>query len=57
MNEGLQQLAVKYHITLIPLHDHFLDAQGRLNAEWTLDGLHLNAKGYQVWKTVLKPYL
>ena len=57
VNEGLQQLAVKYHITLIPLHDHFLDAQGRLNAEWTLDGLHLNAKGYQVWKTVLKPYL
>ncbi|HEY4207923.1 MAG TPA: GDSL-type esterase/lipase family protein [Puia sp.] len=57
VNEGLRQLASKYHITLIPLHDHFLDAEGKMNKDWTLDGLHLNAKGYQVWKTVLKPYL
>jgi lysophospholipase L1-like esterase len=57
VNEGIEQLAAKYHITLVALHDHFLDAAGRLNADYTMDGLHLNSKGYAVWKEVLKTYL
>ncbi len=57
VNEGLKTIAAKYHITLIDLHPHFLDEQGRMNAAYTMDGLHLNEKGYQVWKQVLQPYL
>lgn len=57
VNEGLARLAKQYRITLIDLHPHFLDKDGRLNADYTMDGLHLNDKGYQVWKAVLKPYL
>lgn len=57
VNAGLRVLTARYHITLIDLHPHFLDKDGRLNADYTMDGLHLNDKGYQVWKAVLKPYL
>ncbi|HWB92876.1 MAG TPA: GDSL-type esterase/lipase family protein [Puia sp.] len=57
VNQGIKQLTEKYHITLVDLHPHFLDKDGRLDAGYTMDGLHLNDKGYQVWKTVLKSYL
>jgi len=57
VNGGLKKIAAKYHITLVDLHPHFLDEQGRMNAAYTMDGLHLNEKGYQVWKQVLQPYL
>ncbi|HVW58430.1 MAG TPA: GDSL-type esterase/lipase family protein [Puia sp.] len=57
VNEGIEQLAAKYHISLVALHDHFLDTTGKLNADYTTDGLHLNSRGYAVWKEVLKTYL
>ncbi|TZF82532.1 sialate O-acetylesterase [Pedobacter sp. BS3] len=57
VNEGLKKIAAKEHITLIDLHSHFLDSEGRLSSEYTREGLHLNAAGYQVWAKVLQPYL
>lgn len=57
VNEGLKKLGAKEHITVIDLHPHFLDSEGRLNKDYTMDGLHPNAKGYAVWKKVLLPYL
>ncbi|HVS94883.1 MAG TPA: GDSL-type esterase/lipase family protein [Puia sp.] len=57
VNEGLKALGRRYPITVIDLHPHFLDKEGRLDASLTMDGLHLNEKGYQVWKKVLQPYL
>lgn len=57
VNDGIARLVAQYHITLVALHDHFLDASGKMNADYTMDGLHLNAKGYAVWKDVLKAYL
>ncbi|HEY4336394.1 MAG TPA: GDSL-type esterase/lipase family protein [Puia sp.] len=57
VNDGIRRLATQYHITLVDLHPHFLDKDGKLNADYTMDGLHLNEKGYQVWKSVLKSYL
>ena len=57
VNDGIRRLTEKYHITLVDLHPHFLDKDGRLNAAYTMDGLHLNDKGYQVWRTALQPYL
>lgn len=57
VNEGLARIAEEEHITLVGLHDHFLDSEGKLNKEYTIDGLHLNAEGYEVWKKILQPYL
>ena len=57
VNAGLKKLAAQTGITVVDLHPHFMDAAGRLNKDYTEDGLHLNAAGYQVWKKVLQPYL
>lgn len=57
VNEGLKAIAAKEQITLIDLHPHFLDSEKRLDKAYTVDGLHLNAKGYQLWAELLKPYI
>ncbi|MEO8109350.1 MAG: GDSL-type esterase/lipase family protein [Ginsengibacter sp.] len=57
VNEGLKKIAADEHITLIDLHPYFLDSDGRLNKNYTLDGLHPNAEGYKIWKKILLPYL
>jgi lysophospholipase L1-like esterase len=57
VNDGLKKLAKQYAITLIDLHPHFLDQQGRLEATYTMDGLHPNQKGYAVWAKILQPYI
>lgn len=53
VNAGLANIAAEYHVTLIDLHPHFMDATGKLDKNYTVDGLHLNAQGYQVWKKLL----
>jgi lysophospholipase L1-like esterase len=57
VNEGLKKIAERYGVTVIDLHAHFMDSAGRLDAGYTADGLHLNAKGYAIWKGLLQPYL
>lgn len=57
VNEGLKAIAAKEHIILIDLHPYFLDKEGRLDKQYTLDGLHPNYKGYLLWKKILTPYL
>ncbi len=57
VNKGIKKIAEDEHITLIDLHPYFLDSEGRLNKNYTLDGLHPNYRGYQVWKKILLPYL
>ena len=34
---------------LIDLHPLFLNSNGSLNYKFTIDGVHLNQKGYQIW--------
>jgi lysophospholipase L1-like esterase len=57
VNEGLKKITAEENITLIDLHPNFLDSEGRLDKNYTMDGLHPNAKGYEVWKRILQPYL
>jgi lysophospholipase L1-like esterase len=57
VNDGLKSLAQQEHVTLVDLHPHFMDSEGKMKKEYTRDGLHLNADGYKVWRDVLKPYL
>lgn len=54
INAGLKAMAVEEHITVVDLHEHFLNAAGKLDKRFTEDGLHLNAAGYQVWNKILK---
>lgn len=57
VNTELKKIAAEEKITLIDLHEHFLDASNKLDKKYTQDGLHLNAEGYKVWAGILKQYL
>ncbi|MBO9565780.1 MAG: sialate O-acetylesterase [Niastella sp.] len=57
VNEGIRKIAAEEKATCIELNKPFQDAEGKLNKELTMDGLHLNAEGYKLWAGILKPYL
>lgn len=57
INNFLREMNKEKGLTLIDLHDHFLDANNHLDAKYTEEGLHLNANGYKLWADLLKPYL
>lgn len=57
VNVLLQQKADEHHYTYINLHDAFCDADGKLDARLTNDGLHLRGEGYLLWKHLVYPYV
>ena len=57
MNARLQPLAQEYGYRYLDLYSSLNDGSDRLIAAYTEDGLHLNADGYKVWASVIKPYL
>lgn len=50
MNSKLAELASKKNVPLIHVFD-------KLDSSLTIDGLHLNSKGYEVWRDVVRGYL
>ncbi|MBS1488704.1 MAG: hypothetical protein JST43_14070 [Bacteroidetes bacterium] len=54
INSQLRKYASKLRYTYIDLHSTFTDNEGRMNALYSTDGLHLNAKGYEHWVDFLK---
>lgn len=59
INRALQQICKERNIIYIDLYSRFLDANGKLSAAYTNDGLHINGYGYMLWKKILqeKKYL
>ncbi|UVD79164.1 GDSL-type esterase/lipase family protein [Myroides albus] len=55
INKQLRVLAKKEHIAYLDLFPFFLNNEGKqLNEDYSLDGLHLNAKGYALWVDLIK---
>jgi lysophospholipase L1-like esterase len=54
-NKLIKQVAEETHCTYINIHDLFTDEQGKLEAKYTVDGLHLSpgGSGYIKWVTYL----
>jgi lysophospholipase L1-like esterase len=44
-------------IQFVNIFDLLLDSQGQLNMNFSRDGLHLNAKGYEVVASAIAPYI
>lgn len=57
INDQLIEICKAEGITYIDLHSVFSDENGKLNKEYSIDGLHLNGKGYEVWKKQIVEYL
>lgn len=57
LNRGIKSLCEESGVRYIDLHGIMSDARGDLDARYTLDGVHLNGAGYQVWRAALLPLL
>ncbi len=58
INKGLVRLAADRRVKYIDLYSHFIDnTTGKMNIEYTNDGLHLLGKGYKKWVGIVKPYV
>lgn len=57
VNLQLQSLAKQMNLQYIDLFSHLADAENRLDAKYTTDGLHLNGKGYLIWKEIVEKYV
>lgn len=49
LNEGIQKIVTEFNLRYVDLHKKFKDTSGKLNATYTLDGIHLNRAGYELW--------
>lgn len=54
VNEAIRKMADNKKIFVIDLYPAFLDKDNRLISQFTHDGLHLTAAGYQNWVKILR---
>jgi len=57
LNNWLEAVCETRGLTFINHHDLFLDENGKMSLEYTEDGVHPNAAGYDVLMNSLSPYL
>lgn len=53
INSELKKMSLERKLVYVNLYDAFTDAEGKLDARYTNDGLHLTGAGYLRWKEVL----
>ena len=57
INARLSKLADGKRVRFLNINERLADAEGKLLAGISSDGLHLEEKGYEVWADALKPIL
>lgn len=57
LNKELAKLSEKHSITFINIYDRFVDEDKNQIENYFYDGLHLNSKGYLIWKECINQYL
>jgi glycerophosphoryl diester phosphodiesterase len=59
INKGIQKLVDNHNVFYIDLFSHFANTNDKqqLYRKLSLDGLHLNGKGYLKWKNLIKKYV
>ncbi len=56
VNKIIRANETKGYYKLIDLYTQFVDANGGLTKDLTVDGVHLSEKGYETWVAYEKPY-
>ena len=56
-NEQVRLLAAKHGQTYIDVNDPLKDAQGRLKAEYTIEGMHIKPEGYRAIFPLIAAYV
>jgi len=57
LNSNIQKIASENGLVYVNLHPLFLDKEGRLDSKLTQDGIHIDVKGYLIWKKELLKYI
>ncbi|MEM9217153.1 MAG: GDSL-type esterase/lipase family protein [Cyanobacteria bacterium P01_F01_bin.150] len=53
INQQLANIALQEGTTFSNLQEYFSDTEGHLRQDLTTDGLHLNYRGYTMWRTAM----
>ena len=56
-NEAVKALAAKHGAAYLDINAPLKDADGRLKAEWTYEGMHIKEEGYRAIYPLLEPWL
>ena len=57
LNKELKKLASKEKIALVNINPLYMDKDGKLDAQYTNDGLHLTETAYSIWVSELQKYI
>lgn len=57
LNILLDGNSINNPFTFINLHQRFVLLDGKMNMEYSTDGVHLNEKGYEIWSEIIKNIL
>ena len=57
VNRELKSMSNAREIRFVDIHSSLTDESGQLQKRFAVDGLHLSAAGYQVWKEKIESYL
>ena len=57
INEALKEICAERDLVFIELFTPFATADDKLNLDYSIDGLHLNGKGYLLWKEIIEDYV
>jgi lysophospholipase L1-like esterase len=54
LNAALENSSFEKPFTFINLHQRFVLLNGKMNMDFSTDGVHLNEKGYKIWSEIIK---
>ena len=54
INALLQPLAQEEGVGYVDLYSHFANEEGKMNPDYSNDGLHINGEGYKLWRRVIE---
>ena len=54
INDMLKTMSEEEGVTYLDLYSRFANEEGKLNTDYSNDGLHINGAGYQVWKNAIE---
>lgn len=57
LNAKIKELTQVFSFQYINLFPAFLDKNNQLDIQYTSDGVHLNGRGYLVWKELIEKYV
>ena len=57
INEQLKKIAKENKLTYVDVYSLFANSSGKMNIQYTNDGLHLLGTAYVMWRDLIKPYV